>query len=68
MVLIYRLKRTLVPRRQWSNAFKILSENDFQPGIPNPAKSATKCEGNDKIMYVSDPGRTYFKKGFKKLF
>lgn len=57
-----------MPRKQWSNTFKILTENDIQPGIPNPAKSAIRCEGNDKIINVSDPGRKYFQKGFKKLF
>lgn len=40
----------------------------MQPRIPNPAKLSIKCKGIDKIINVSDPGRKYFTKDFKKLF
>lgn len=57
-----------MPRRQWSSALKILSENDLQPAIPNPAKSSIKYKGTVEIIDVFDPGRKYFIKRFLKLF
>lgn len=68
VVLIYPLKSMLMLRTQWSNAFKVLSENDLQPGLPNPAKLPINHEETDEIIDVFDLGRKYSTRAFKNYF
>ena len=55
-------------RRQWCNAFKILNENNLQPGILKLANSSLKYEETDKIIDLLDPGRKYITQNFLNYF
>lgn len=55
-------------RRQWYNAFKILNENNLQPGILKLANSSLKYEETDKIIDLLDSGRKYMTQNFLNYF
>lgn len=53
-------RRTRKARWQWSNAFKILKKNDFQPRILYPAQQSSERDNNNISRYAKFKNVTMF--------
>lgn len=52
-------RRTLKARQQWSNAFKILKINDFQPRTLCPAQQSSSERDNNNISRYARSQKLY---------